>query len=194
MNLRSKRRLAASVMDVGLDRVIFDEEYSDLIQDAITRSTIRGLVGFGAIKAAPKKGTSMGRYREQVPEAQDAAAGPGSIEGSKSARNSEEGQVGHQGQGSQVEAEGGQGQGHDHARSLQAAVQAERRAARSEDVKHLLRPHEGGEEVVVRLRPAPEAEARGSHGLPVAQESGHRFAARRCSSSGSPTRTSRLSS
>lgn len=63
MNLRSKRRLAASVMHVGVDRVIFDEEYSDLIQDAITRSTIRGLVGFGAIKAAPKKGTSQGRHR-----------------------------------------------------------------------------------------------------------------------------------
>ena len=39
-----------------MDRVIFNDEYADLIQDAITRSTIRGLVGFGAITVAPEKG------------------------------------------------------------------------------------------------------------------------------------------
>lgn len=86
MNLRSKRRLAASVMHVGLDRVIFDEEYSDLIQDAITRSTIRGLVGFGAIRAAPKKGTSQGRKRERSQKLKR-GRGPGSTEGPKYARN-----------------------------------------------------------------------------------------------------------
>lgn len=86
MNLRSKRRIAASVMNVGLDRVIFDEEYSDLIQDAITRSTIRGLVGFGAIKAAPKKGSSRGRYRSRSLKLRR-GRGPGSLKGSKSARN-----------------------------------------------------------------------------------------------------------
>jgi large subunit ribosomal protein L19e len=63
LNLKSKRRLAASVLGVGVDRVIFNDEYSDLIQDAITRSTIRGLVGFGAITVAPKKGVSRGRFR-----------------------------------------------------------------------------------------------------------------------------------
>ena len=86
MNLRSKRRLAASVMGVGLDRVIFDEEYSDLIQDAITRSTIRGLVGFGAIRAAPEKGTSMGRNRERSLKLKR-GRGTGSVEGPKHARN-----------------------------------------------------------------------------------------------------------
>ena len=87
MNLRSKRRLAASVMHVGLDRVIFDEEYSDLIQDAITRSTIRGLVGFGAIRAAPEKGISRGRVRERAKKLKR-GRGPGSTEGPKHARNS----------------------------------------------------------------------------------------------------------
>ncbi|MDG6900982.1 MAG: 50S ribosomal protein L19e [Nitrososphaerota archaeon] len=86
MNLRSKRRLAASVMHVGLDRVIFDEEYSDLIQDAITRSTIRGLVGFGAIRAAPEKGTSQGRKRVRSQKLKR-GRGPGSTEGPKYARN-----------------------------------------------------------------------------------------------------------
>jgi large subunit ribosomal protein L19e len=86
LNLRSKRRLAASVMGVGLDRVIFDEEYADLIQDAITRSTIRGLVGFGAIRAKPKRGTSMGRIRERSHKLKR-GRGTGSIEGAKYARN-----------------------------------------------------------------------------------------------------------
>ena len=86
MNLRSKRRLAASVMKVGVDRVIFDDEYSDLIQDAITRSTIRGLVGFGAIRKAPEKGVSRGRFREKSRKLRR-GRGPGSTEGTKLARN-----------------------------------------------------------------------------------------------------------
>jgi ribosomal protein L19E len=49
LNLRSKRRLAAAVLGVGAERIIFDPEAEDLIQDAITRSTIRGLIGTGAI-------------------------------------------------------------------------------------------------------------------------------------------------
>lgn len=86
MNLRSKRRLAASVLGVGADRVIFDDEYSDLIQDAITRSTIRGLIGFGAIRAAPKKGVSRGRFRERSRKLKR-GRGSGSTEGSARARN-----------------------------------------------------------------------------------------------------------
>ena len=86
MNLRSKRRLAASVLGVGVDRVIFDEEYSDLIQDAITRSTIRGLIGFGAIRAAPEKGVSRGRHRERTRKLKR-GRGSGSTEGTAYARN-----------------------------------------------------------------------------------------------------------
>jgi large subunit ribosomal protein L19e len=86
LNLRSKRRLAASVLGVGVDRVIFDDEYSDLIQDAITRSTIRGLIGFGAIRAAPEKGVSRGRYRERSKKLKR-GRGSGSTEGTAHARN-----------------------------------------------------------------------------------------------------------
>jgi large subunit ribosomal protein L19e len=85
LNLRSKRRLAASVLGVGQDRVIFDEEYADLIQDAITRSTIRGLVGLGAIRAAPEKGTSRGRIREQRKKLKRGRTS-GAYKGVKSAR------------------------------------------------------------------------------------------------------------
>ncbi len=86
MNLKSKRRLAASVLGVGVDRVIFNDEYSDLIQDAITRSTIRGLVGFGAITVAPEKGVSRGRFRSKSRKLKR-GRGAGSTEGTARARN-----------------------------------------------------------------------------------------------------------
>ena len=86
MNLKSKRRLAASVLGVGSDRIIFNDEYSDLIQDAITRSTIRGLVGFGAIKVAPEKGVSRGRFRIKSRKLKR-GRGSGSTEGTARARN-----------------------------------------------------------------------------------------------------------
>jgi large subunit ribosomal protein L19e len=69
-----------------VDRVIFDEEYADLIQDAITRSTIRGLIGFGAIRAAPEKGLSRGRFRERSKKLKR-GRGSGSTEGPAKARN-----------------------------------------------------------------------------------------------------------
>ena len=86
MNLKSKRRMAASVLGVGKDRVIFNDEYSDLIQDAITRSTIRGLVGFGAITAAPEVGVSRGRFRAKSKKLKRGRSS-GSTEGSAHARN-----------------------------------------------------------------------------------------------------------
>ena len=86
MNLKSKRRLAASVLGVGVDRVIFNDEYSDLIQDAITRSTIRGLVGFGAITVAPEKGVSRGRFRTRSRRLKRGRSA-GSTEGTARARS-----------------------------------------------------------------------------------------------------------
>jgi len=86
LNLKSKRRLAASVLGVGVDRVVFNDEYSDLIQDAITRSTIRGLVGFGAITVTPEKGISRGRFRTKSQKLKRGRSA-GSTEGSAHARN-----------------------------------------------------------------------------------------------------------
>lgn len=86
MNLKSKRRLAASVLGVGADRIVFNDEYSDLIQDAITRSTIRGLVGFGAIRVAPEKGVSRGRFRSRSRKLKRGRSA-GSTEGPSFARN-----------------------------------------------------------------------------------------------------------
>lgn len=85
MNLRSKRRLAADVLGVGEDRIIMNPEAQDLIQDAITRSTIRGLVGMGGIKVAPEKGVSRGRARMR--HAKGKTRGQGSLRGTKGSRN-----------------------------------------------------------------------------------------------------------
>ncbi len=86
MNLKSKRRLAAAVLGVGQDRIIFNNEYADLIQDAITRSTIRGLVGFGAITVAPERGVSRGRFRTKSRKLKRGRSA-GSTEGTAYARN-----------------------------------------------------------------------------------------------------------
>ena len=85
MNLRSKRRLAADVLGVGEDRIRFDPEAEDFIQDAITRSTIRGLVGLGAIKVAPEKGNSRGRFRAKHRKGK--IRHQGSLKGTKTSRN-----------------------------------------------------------------------------------------------------------
>lgn len=85
MNLRSKRRLAAQVLGVGEDRIWLDPENQDFIQDAITRSTIRGLVGMGMIRVAPEKGVSRGRYR--VEHARHKPRHQGSMRGKKTSRN-----------------------------------------------------------------------------------------------------------
>ncbi len=74
------------MLGVGQDRIIFDDEYSDLIEDAITRSTIRGLVGFGAIRIAPEKGVSKGRSRVRSLKLKR-GRGSGSTKGAKHARN-----------------------------------------------------------------------------------------------------------
>lgn len=84
MNLRSKRRMAAETLGVGKDRIIMTPEAQDLIQDAITRSTIRGLRGMGGIKVAPKKGVSRGRARQR--HAKGKSRSQGSFRGTKGSR------------------------------------------------------------------------------------------------------------
>jgi len=78
------RRLAAETFGVGKDRIIFDPEAQDLIQAAITRSTMRGLLGMGGVKIAPEKGVSRGRFR--VKNAKKKSRGRGAFGGAKTSR------------------------------------------------------------------------------------------------------------
>ncbi|MGD0804086.1 MAG: 50S ribosomal protein L19e [Candidatus Bathyarchaeia archaeon] len=63
MNLTNQRRLAASLLEIGVNRVWIDPEKMGDVEGAITRSEIRKLIREGAIKALPERGTSRGRAR-----------------------------------------------------------------------------------------------------------------------------------
>jgi large subunit ribosomal protein L19e len=63
MNLTNQRRLAASLLEVGVNRVWIDPEKVEDVEGAITRNEIRKLIKEGAIKALPERSTSRGRAR-----------------------------------------------------------------------------------------------------------------------------------
>jgi large subunit ribosomal protein L19e len=63
MNLRSQRRLAAVILECGVNRIWIDPEKADEVSMAITREEIRKLVHEEAIKALPEIGQSRGRAR-----------------------------------------------------------------------------------------------------------------------------------
>jgi large subunit ribosomal protein L19e len=63
MNLTNQRRLAASLLEIGVNRVWIDPEKIGDVEGAITRNEIRKLIREGAIKSLPEKGTSRGRAR-----------------------------------------------------------------------------------------------------------------------------------
>ncbi|MFB6130706.1 MAG: 50S ribosomal protein L19e [Salinigranum sp.] len=64
-DLKSQRRMAADVLDVGADRVWMDPEAQSEIADAITREDVRDLVDQGTIRAKDAVGNSRGRARER---------------------------------------------------------------------------------------------------------------------------------
>jgi len=62
-DVASQRRIAASILKCGVNRVWFDPERLPDIENAISREDLRGLITDGAIKAHQKKGVSRGRAR-----------------------------------------------------------------------------------------------------------------------------------
>jgi large subunit ribosomal protein L19e len=63
MNLTSQRKLAAKILDIGVNRVWIDPERTDEVSMAITRSEIKKLIKEKAIKALPENSQSRGRAR-----------------------------------------------------------------------------------------------------------------------------------
>ncbi len=86
MNLSEKKRLAARVLGVGVGRVRLNPDKLEAIEDAITRSTIRGLVKDGVIWVEQAKGISRGRARARRKTLRKRGRGRGSKEGSEGAR------------------------------------------------------------------------------------------------------------
>jgi large subunit ribosomal protein L19e len=63
MNLTSQRKIAAKVLECGINRVWIDPERTDEVSMAITRSEIKKLIKDKAIKALLENSQSRGRAR-----------------------------------------------------------------------------------------------------------------------------------
>ena len=87
MNLTTRKRLAASILKVGLNRVWIDPEQIEEVSRAITREGVKQLINNGAIKAKPKKGISSYRSKKIAEQkSKGKRKGRGSIKGAKYAR------------------------------------------------------------------------------------------------------------
>lgn len=84
MNLRSQRRIAAEILDIGENRVWIDPERLIDVSMAITRDDIRSYIKEGAIRARYKKGVSRTRARiTHKKKTQGRKKGDGSRKGKK---------------------------------------------------------------------------------------------------------------
>lgn len=86
-DLKSQRRMAAEIMDVGKGRVWIDPKQEEQIEEAITRQDIRNLIESGAIDKRDVKGTSKGRSKKNKKQKKKGQRkGHGSRKGKKTAR------------------------------------------------------------------------------------------------------------
>ncbi|MDU9376272.1 hypothetical protein McpSp1_08700 [Methanocorpusculaceae archaeon Sp1] len=86
-DLASQRRIAASVLGCGLNRVWINPEKLSDVQSAMSREDIRRLIEEGAISSHQKKGISRGRARARIAKrAYGHCKGPGRRNGAKGAR------------------------------------------------------------------------------------------------------------
>ncbi len=87
-DLVNQRRISASILKCGLNRIWLDPERMADIEAAISREDLRGLIDEGAVKARRVKGNSRGRARETIAKrAYGHRKGPGSRKGAAGARN-----------------------------------------------------------------------------------------------------------
>ena len=87
-DLASQKRVVASILKCGVNRVWFDPDRLTDIENAISREDLRGLVTDGAIKARQKRGISRGRARAKIAKrSYGHCKGPGRRKGAAGARN-----------------------------------------------------------------------------------------------------------
>ena len=78
----SVKRMASSILGVGISRVWIDPEQLDRVSTAITREDVRKLIKEGVIKAKPKREISRARWREAKSKRRKGLRkGPGSRKG-----------------------------------------------------------------------------------------------------------------
>ena len=86
-DLRNQRRIAASLLKCGENRVWMDSDRTDEIAKAVTRGDIRILINGGAIKSKQIQGISRGRKKfNQKQKDKGRRKGHGSRKGAKYAR------------------------------------------------------------------------------------------------------------
>lgn len=86
-DLANQRRLAAEVLEIGVNRVWMDPEASKDIAAALTREDIRKLIEEDKVGARPIRGVSRGRARKvDETRAYGHRKGHGSRSGAKGAR------------------------------------------------------------------------------------------------------------
>ena len=87
-DLAGQKRIVASILKCGVNRVWFDPERLSDIENAISREDLRGLVTDGAIMARQIKGNSRGRARAHTAKrSYGHRKGPGRRKGAAGARN-----------------------------------------------------------------------------------------------------------
>jgi large subunit ribosomal protein L19e len=87
MDLRLQRRLAAEVLECGMNRVWFDPTALDEIASAATKDDIRELIERGLIKRKPVKGVCRVRInKRKAQKRKGRRRGHGSRKGKKTAR------------------------------------------------------------------------------------------------------------
>ena len=86
-DLANQKRLAASILKVGVTRVWMDPERLEDIATAITREDLRGLIEEGVVKRRAVVGISRGRARARdIKRAKGHRKGHGSRRGAAGAR------------------------------------------------------------------------------------------------------------
>jgi large subunit ribosomal protein L19e len=87
-DVASQKRIVASILKCGVNRVWLDPARLSDIENAISREDLRGLITDGAIKARQKKGVSRGRARARIAQrSYGHRKGPGKRKGAAGARN-----------------------------------------------------------------------------------------------------------
>ncbi len=86
-DLRNQRRMAASILKCGRNRVWMDSDRTDEIAKAVTRADVKILINGGAINSKQIQGISRGRKKfNQKQKEKGRRKGHGSRKGAKYAR------------------------------------------------------------------------------------------------------------
>jgi large subunit ribosomal protein L19e len=90
-DLSTQRRLAASVLGVGVSRIYIDPDHTEDAAEAITRDDVRTLINSGIIDVRPPSTPTRGRKRlKKIKKSRGKRKGHGSRKGGKGVRRNPE--------------------------------------------------------------------------------------------------------